>query len=678
MAQGTATGRRPLTDNPIILTALILGIVMGFATMLWFAARRETAALYGMVRSIEFPFINRLFPFAEYFRMENLRAGTTPEFAMLFLNSTVYGLIFTVLILGLLFVALMRLDRFSIKPEITIASKYGRTHHEVMEKLAKTEPSVQFFRDYQVLALPTYIGSARQPFKALEVLMYAGAVREVVLDHATGAPPRLEIDEARMQQWFVSRFGPLNPFLTMQNGKLTDVEQIEAAVDALSWETVLILYPAIRRVQAFYTESPKGFKSIRDEVDEFINDIWREINEWKKEFGDAITLGYATPEDRAERNAAYKEKLKAAQKERKNRSKGDEPDFEYEPYTDTRDVSELEKIFIAGQIARDPSRAPAMERSSSLGLVIEEPENDQNGGAKKKGKKKPGRAKPENLLIFGEVLEERGPHMKTVAKARAGLKKVLTRHLGAQAQHEDKYPVGEDDKTGQIIYRARINTQQEKAFNQQAQERLAVSASQIEKFLFRHQYEFGIVGGALEKTRKSGIMPPNLFRWMRFCEPKLPLWWFIHNLGMPSAVPENAALYEHYNLEVLTRSPVERPFIRAAIIGLKREAARYLTEETIEELARILGRGAVIDEAVRNRKIARMIHQQAKDALDFLNTDEIDYRPEPDASERSKSASVTEKSRRSAAPARARPAPVSNIDEMLGSVLASYGKKDKG
>jgi hypothetical protein len=93
-------------------------------------------------------------------------------------------------------------------------------------------------------------------------------------------------------------------------------------------------------------------------------------------------------------------------------------------------------------------------------------------------------------------------------------------------------------------------------------------------------------------------MPPNLFRWMRFCEETTPFWWFVQNLGMPAAYPENAGHYEHHQAEKAMGVAVERPHLHACLDGLRREAERYLVPERVDELRTILGKDAIVSEIV--------------------------------------------------------------------------------
>ena len=578
MAEPTNRTSSPLINSPFILVPILMVIAMFFATLMWFGARRETAALYGFIRSVEFPFISKWAPHAEHFQMERLQEGIVPAFTMIYQNSFVYGLFFTMLTLLLMMLALVRLDKFSILSHITIKKDTGRTHKEVMERLARDEPSVRFFLDYDVMALPTTEGTARQAMRAMELLLYTDTINHVKIDPKQRVKPDLDIKEEVLRRWMVERFGPQNPFIDITQRRLLDVTQIKEAVDELSWYSVLVLYPALYRIHAFYVEET-GFESATDEIEGFIDGIWEELNGFKREFRDGIELGFASDADREERNALYRaHKAQPKKKRRKKKNAAAEAEIEIEASTILDNLTDLARTFRRGRIDRGEIPSEGTVERSEAG-----PRTQKKAKA------------PEHLLFFGEVLSERGPNLKSVETARAGLKDILTRHLG---QFTKVYPIETDPDTGKVVYAPKITTAEQKAFNTKAQERLATGVRAMEKVLFNHQFEFSACGGALEVTRQYGIMPPNLFRWMRFCDETTAFWWFVHNLGLPAAVPENAGHFEHYQAERAMGVAVEQPHINASLTGIREEAARYLVPETIDELKTILGKDAIASSIV--------------------------------------------------------------------------------
>lgn len=608
MSQGPDRSKPPAVNSPLVLVPILIAIAMVFCTIMWFGARRETAALYGMVRSVEFPFINKLVPHAQHFSMEALQTGRVPSFIMIYENSLIYGLFFAAMIMVLMMVALSRLDKFSILKFITIKSDKGRSYEEVMDKLAQSEPSVRFFADYHVLDLPTTEGTARQPMRAIELLLYTNTIRHIEVDREGKQKPRLVLDEDRLRDWMVSRFGPENPFVSITQRRLLDVSQIHSAVDELSWYAALVLYPAIYRVHAFYVET-EGFDTANDEIDAFINGIWDELNGFKREFKDGIQLGFADDADREERDALYIASLGSKKKKRKKKRKNKHEDeyLDVTPSTVIDNFSDFARTFRRGRIDRGELPTEATVHRASAG---------------DRPSKKP--QPPEHLLFFGEVLSERGPNLQSVKKARDGLKDILTRHLG---QTTKRYPVGMDKKTKLVIYEKGLKTAEEKAFNNKAQERLGTAARAVERVLFSHQYEFSMTGGMLEATRAYGIMPPALFRWMRFSDETTPFWYFVQNLGMPAAYPENAAHFEHYQAEKAMEVAVETPHVLACVDGINAEASRYLVPETISELQTVLGKDAIVFDVIAADTVSQVMEDFGRIVTQAANAGAAAARP---------------------------------------------------
>lgn len=599
--------KRSPIDHPPVLAAILVFIVMVFATVGWFGARPQMAALYGVIRNIQLPYFNSFIPYADRFNLSNLERGYIPEFSSIYWNAAFYGAFTTAMTLGVMFIALARLSKNNIKADVIIKSPNGRTYRDILERYADIEPSARFFYDHNVLELPTNIGTARQNYTAMEMLFFSGALRGVSLHNQSGMPPDLDIDNRALKHWFVSRFGPRNPFYGMPNDRLTSVEEIEAAVDSLGWAEVLVLYPAMLRVYGFHVEeSEEGFKSTNGLVEQFIADTWKEMNQFKKLYGDGMTLGFADSTDREERierfrNKAAENAKKKSQKKRKS-TDGESEDAGLDAFTSTRTISPYEYLFNLGREERDTNRGFARPIYQVAALDVAEL---RDFNASKPGKLK----KPKELQFFGEVLSQYAQtgYLKSVSTARSKLKELLCAHL---TQSTKKYPVG-TGKDGRTIYAKQIGDREQQAFNQKAQLRLNEFARAAEVVLMRHAFEFGIVGAALTEARRSGILPPNMFRWMRFCEETTPLWWFVHNTGMPSAVPENAGLFEHFQIEMAAGTAITEPYVRQSLAGIKEEAERYLTKEMIQEIRSVLGNNAVMDATVKKGREAQSIIDMA-------------------------------------------------------------------
>lgn len=660
----------PLESPPILAATLVL-IVMVFATVAWFGARPQMAMLYAWIRDIQTLFLlSDYVPYGYQFDQHAIARGYVPEFSAIYKNSFFYGLLTTVMTLGVMVVAMTRLSRNNIKKDVIIGSPYGRTYKDVLERYADIEPSARFFYDYDVLDLPTNMGTARQNYTAMELLFYTGALRGVTLH--SGRENELDIDRDVLKEWFKSRFGGQNPFYGMTNDKLVDVEKIEAAVDKLAWYELLVLYPAMLRIYGFHVEEGEdGFKATNNKVDAFISGTWAEMNRFKKLYGNGITLGFADDVDRAERVERYRNESRKGKKGKKGERDSAEAQAlavsggvgeivgvatgETKPFTNTAAISAFRMLYEKGEQERkaafaalsgtDLIKTDAQAVAGTINAIVEgatgggtkakrvtplvaagmargattaragapqlpyrvadlNPEHMQDFTAEKPGKME----KPEDLLFFGEVLSRYAAegYLKSVEEARQKLKDLLKSHL---TQTTGLYPVG-TEKDGTVRFSTYIKDNEQQAFNQKAQRRLNEFALAAEKVLMRHAYSFGVIGAALTEARRSGIMPPNLFRWMRFCEETTPMWWFVHNVGMPSSVPENAGLFEHFQVEQAAGCAIAKPYVDQAITGIKDEAERYLTKEMVDEIREILGRDAVLQAMVKKGRAEQSVIEE--------------------------------------------------------------------
>jgi hypothetical protein len=528
------------SQSPTVAVLVGLTMVMFFCTVLWVAARREVANIYGVLRSIEFPFIWRYVPGSGNFDRSTLVAGHRPPLESIFINSVYFGFVFFLLIIVLMLLGLMRIEKYSIRKHLQVPSSRGLPPERVMEMYAETVPYVRFYCGYDLLSMSTIEGDARQPMRAMEVIEAAGALRGLEEDYSSGRLPYLVLDEPKLLSWFQDRMGPENPFLGLDKPALERAPEIHEAIAKLPWTTVLILYPALWRKHAFLVEDEDGFETTEGDVNKFIERIWSEMSAFKDEFGDRLRLGFDNEEQRRIQNSLFQE---AQGKKKRKRKKG----------------------------------------------------------------KQDGHDGQDGLITFGELLAERGPGLKVVEEAYNGLRRILTCHLGRDTE---LYPLRKGSN-GCIEYGKSASTASEQAFMDATMKKLDQAAGTLAKeTIFAHHYLYGLVGGALDNVRRTGIMPPHQFNWIRFYDK--PLWYFVQNLGMPSAIPENAASFEHYCAERVAKTAISAPYIRTSIDGLRKEAEKYLDDDELSRIRETYGAQAIrheVAEMSRNAVVERLLTQ---------------------------------------------------------------------
>jgi hypothetical protein len=528
------------SQSPTVAVGIGIAMLMFFCTVLWVAARREIANIYGVIRSIEFFYIWRYVPGSGNFDRSTLVAGHRPSIDSIFMNSVYFGFVFFLLIIVLMLWAFIRIEKYSIRRFLEVKSSHGLVPAKVMEMYAETVPYVRFYKDYDLLSMSTIEGDARQPMKAMEVIEEAEALLGVDEDYSTGKMPSLVIDEPKMLSWFRDRMGPENPFSEIEKPALDRAPEIRAAVDKLPWSVVLILYPAIWRKHAFLVESGKGFETTEDAVNDFIDRVWTEMAGFKDQYGDRLRLGFDNEEQRRIHNSLFQESQGKSKRRKKRRDKE-------------------------------------------------------------------GDAGSDELITLGELLSEKGPSLKVVEEAYEGLRRLLTCHLGRDTE---LYPLREG-KDGCIEYGKVAETASEQAFMDATSKKLTAAAATIAKeTIFAHHYLYGLVGGALDNVRRTGIMPPHQFNWIRFYDK--PLWYFVQNLGMPSAIPENAASFEHYQAERVAKTSISAPYIRTSLEGLRKEAEKYLDEDEIARIRETYGSQAIrkeVSKLNRNSVVEKLLDE---------------------------------------------------------------------
>ena len=136
----------------------------------------------------------------------------------------------------------------------------------------------------------------------------------------------------------------------------------------------------------------------------------------------------------------------------------------------------------------------------------------------------------------------------------------------------------------------------------------------IRNLLLRNAYAFGLVATLLTDARRAGTLPPALFRWMRFTD--YPMWSFLRCHGGNAPVPEVAGMWDHYQVETKSESPLRRPYLTSAVEGVRLEASKYITDRMRREFAVIRIRATAAGKAKEaSRVMARTMSQAIVDGL---------------------------------------------------------------
>lgn len=102
----------------------------------------------------------------------------------------------------------------------------------------------------------------------------------------------------------------------------------------------------------------------------------------------------------------------------------------------------------------------------------------------------------------------------------------------------------------------------------------------------RHAYVSTVMMGVLSKTggaRRLGKLSPSFMLWLR--PNDRALWYTIQSLDRRTPFPEAAGVYAHYQAEVVAGQPLEFPFVKPAVEGLKVELEKVkLSQSYLDQL----------------------------------------------------------------------------------------------
>lgn len=292
MAQNSS----PNNMNEGLLIAVLCAIFVGALAALWFVASPIIGKIYAFIRIFETGGTWLLTGWGRYFW--SVPYGKSYAFKSIFLSSVTFNIFFGVLVILIGIIA-----HYKIK-EKHISSKIKRdkpmNYEKLMELQSKSYPANRFFLDYRIASeYSVSKGPARMPLTALELLMETDAIEGIHQgDTLTdpGAATGWKINEEAVTARLVRDFGPLNPF-ARKDFPFRNTATISEAISELPWHVVSILYASIARLYALDTMK-EDYDSKIIEVDNFLKDVWREINKGKKQLGERLVLGFMDEDDR--------------------------------------------------------------------------------------------------------------------------------------------------------------------------------------------------------------------------------------------------------------------------------------------------------------------------------------------------------------------------------------------
>lgn len=536
-------------DNTVLL--VLIPFFGGLMAVLWFAASPFIGFIYKLVRTVESLGIWAVIPggWGRYFW--SVRNGSRYSFESIFFSSVPFNIISALMIAALGWVAYRRVTTQHIDSHIKSDPPIG--YKDLMKKQAPLFPSNEFFLLFPMEEYPIDRGPARYPLTAIEFLASCNAIEGIYADVDAAKPETTgwKIDTQAVTRQLVSVFGPSNPFLdTDFSIASASREEIREKVDALPWHVVSLIYVCLLRIYALsvHVKDDEAFAQSYWTADEHLKSVWREINKIKKDNMDFITLGFIDADD---------EQLKRAVAAERDQSKtlltlAEALDAPVNVTVGDATIS---------QKRGDTLKTTVIAREGITALLsahLTVPETTKSVVAPKKNKK----GKPEPISLLNEYPDSERAELA----AKAVAFKDLTDVQKAQVKIKRKLQID-------------------------------CVRNQLHTLITRNGYVFGLTSTLLTEARKSGVLPPALFRWMRFYD--YPMWSYLRVVGMNTPTAEVAGMFDHAQVEEKAGEPFFKPFITTSPEGIRREASKYITEK-VRSQYRSISRQQLAKNATRN------------------------------------------------------------------------------
>lgn len=266
---------------------LLVLLAIGALSGVWFLVSPIIGRTYILGRIIEtlglYPW---LFPKDYAYFSQPLEPGERLNFLSIYFSSIPFGIFCTLMIVMLGWYARDRAKNDHL--HAFIKAKKDITPHDVMRKMANLFPHNQFYIDYPLHRYRVDKGPARMTYTALELMIENGAINLDKASNLNRGADHFLIDRKKLRLALEKPFGEKNPFIGID---LTDQKAVAEAVHQLPWYTILLLYACFARHNALVGGSSAQFHDVIAHVDNYMNDIWKELNSHKTKHGDALSLG---------------------------------------------------------------------------------------------------------------------------------------------------------------------------------------------------------------------------------------------------------------------------------------------------------------------------------------------------------------------------------------------------
>lgn len=294
--------------SEFLIIAILVSTIIGMLSLLWWVASPMIGKAYAWIRIVETGGAWLFTGWGQYFW--RMPFGDKFAFGSIYQSSVTFNVVFAILIFITGLVAHHKVSEKHIRAKVKHKNALG--YKDVMRLQAPNFPANQFFLDFKIAEdYSVSKGPARMPMTALELLLEADAIEGIHKGDTladAGAPTGWKVNEDVVTARLIRDFGPLNPF-ARKNFPFRNSDAVRDAIDALPWHVVSIVYASVARLYALDTMETEDFEATNSEIDDYLKDIWREINRGKKSLGPLLVLGYVDDDDRKLKLEAAREAL---------------------------------------------------------------------------------------------------------------------------------------------------------------------------------------------------------------------------------------------------------------------------------------------------------------------------------------------------------------------------------
>lgn len=302
--------KKPISEWGMLGILFLVSIFM--LGMLWLIAQKQIAGLFLIVRMVESLGLFWFTTWAKEFVALITGHVQSVPFLSVYKSSIPFGIGIALLFLFFGLRASKKVRTQSLSA--FISHKDVLTWKQVMARQSVSYPANRFFLDHEIWKFQNLeSGVARLPMRAIDIIIEAEAYQGTF--RSDGAD-KLLCDRQALSAFLLGYYGPRNPFVKAnqeysirENDKLPSNKTITHIVNSgLSWHHCLVLYPALKRLYGAYVDTGESFESFITSTDEFLRDVWRDLNALKSKMGDSLVIGFQDADDEAYQRAVFTEK----------------------------------------------------------------------------------------------------------------------------------------------------------------------------------------------------------------------------------------------------------------------------------------------------------------------------------------------------------------------------------